>query len=224
MIGIRMHTTQFVRDKSVMPSSFTLKIRKHIRTRRVEKIEQLGVDRVVDFTFGEGDKAYHIIVEFYAKGNLILTDHEYKIIVLLRAHKKSDEAIYAVGETYPTARKRQFQPMTREKLLDLLQRCAAGEQREDEEEVDEEDEERVVVDTKDADTLKSILNNNLDYGPGFAEHCILTAGLKNNLRLTGDVLKILTSEDIDKLVAAFQEADSFILQAKDRISNGYVNY
>jgi predicted ribosome quality control (RQC) complex YloA/Tae2 family protein len=215
-----MHTTQFVRDKSVMPSSFTLKLRKHIRTRRVEKIEQLGVDRVVDFTFGEGDKAYHIIVEFYAKGNLILTDHEYKIIVLLRAHKKSDEAVYAVGETYPTARKRQFQPMTREKLLDLLQRSASGEQEEKEIEEEDDEEEQAPVDAKEASTLKHVLNNNLDYGPGFAEHCILSAGLKPNMKLQGEILKLMTSEDIDKLVAAFQEADDFILQAQSRISRG----
>jgi predicted ribosome quality control (RQC) complex YloA/Tae2 family protein len=182
-----MHTTQFVRDKSVMPSSFTLKIRKHIRTRRVEKIEQL----VVDFTFGEGDKAYHIIVEFYAKGNLILTDHEYKIIVLLRAHKKSDEAICQVGETYPTARKRQFQPMTREKLLDLLQRSASGEN-EEKEEAEDDDEEHAPVDAKEASTLKYVLNNNLDYGPGFAEHCILSAGLTPNMKLQVDILKLMS--------------------------------
>jgi predicted ribosome quality control (RQC) complex YloA/Tae2 family protein len=216
-----MHSTQFVRDKSVMPSSFTLKIRKHIRTRRVEKIEQLGVDRVVDFTFGEGDKAYHIIVEFYAKGNLILTDHEYKIIVLLRAHKKSDEAVYAVGETYPTARKRQFTPMTREKLLGLLERYASGEQEEEEEEESDEEEEK-KVDTKDADTLKMVLNNNLDYGPGFAEHCILTAGLKPNLKLQGDIHKLITDQEVDKLVSAFREADDFILHAQSQVSRGWI--
>ncbi|KAL0479285.1 nuclear export mediator factor NEMF [Acrasis kona] len=210
--GIRMHTTQFNRDKSVMPSPFTLKLRKHIRTRRVEKIEQLGVDRVVDFTFGEGEKAFHIIVEFYAKGNLILTDHEYKIIVLLRAHKREDEAVYAVGEVYPTARKRQFSAMTREKLINVLQNSA----REDQDDAEEKSD-------KEGNTLKNVLNNNLDYGPGFAEHCILQAGLKPNLKITTqDISDVLNDAEIDSLTKAFHEADAFILSSKDRISRGYI--
>lgn len=33
-------------DKSNTPSGFTLKLRKHIRTRRLEDVRQLGYDRV----------------------------------------------------------------------------------------------------------------------------------------------------------------------------------
>lgn len=36
----------FFRDKSNTPSGFTLKLRKHIRTRRLEDVRQLGYDRV----------------------------------------------------------------------------------------------------------------------------------------------------------------------------------
>jgi hypothetical protein len=35
-----------IRDKSTTPSGFTLKLRKHIRTRRLEDVRQLGIDRV----------------------------------------------------------------------------------------------------------------------------------------------------------------------------------
>jgi hypothetical protein len=53
--GVRLHTTQFARDKSNTPSGITLKIRKHIRTRRLEDIRQLGVDRVrLNICFFEG--------------------------------------------------------------------------------------------------------------------------------------------------------------------------
>lgn len=47
---------------------FFIKLRKHIRTRRLTNVRQLGVDRIVDFEFagfGEGT-TYHIIAEFYA--------------------------------------------------------------------------------------------------------------------------------------------------------------
>ena len=37
---------QFYRDKSNTPSGFTLKLRKHVRTRRLEDVRQLGYDRV----------------------------------------------------------------------------------------------------------------------------------------------------------------------------------
>ncbi len=43
---------QWAKDKSDTPSNFTLKLRKHLRTRRLEDVRQLGVDRIVDFTFG----------------------------------------------------------------------------------------------------------------------------------------------------------------------------
>lgn len=39
------------RDKSNTPSGFTLKLRKHIRTRRLEDVRQIGYDRV--YTFSE---------------------------------------------------------------------------------------------------------------------------------------------------------------------------
>lgn len=44
--GVRLHTTLYLRDKSNTPSGFTLKLRKHIRTRRLEDVRQLGYDRV----------------------------------------------------------------------------------------------------------------------------------------------------------------------------------
>ena len=56
-----------MKDKPETPSNFTLKLRKHVRTRRLEDVRQLGVDRVVDFTFGSGEATYHIILELYSQ-------------------------------------------------------------------------------------------------------------------------------------------------------------
>ena len=67
----------------------------------MEDIRQVGIDRVVDITLGQDEKAYHILIEFYASGNLILTDHEYKIISLLRTHRYDEDTRCAVGEAYP---------------------------------------------------------------------------------------------------------------------------
>jgi predicted ribosome quality control (RQC) complex YloA/Tae2 family protein len=85
--GARFHTTQVIRGKPGAPSNFTLKLRKHLRTRRLEAVTQLGVDRVVDFQFGSGDAACHLILELYAAGNVILTDSKYEVLTLLRSHR-----------------------------------------------------------------------------------------------------------------------------------------
>ena len=45
--GIRLHTTAFARDKGATLSGFTVKLRKSLNQKRIEKIEQLGSDRVV---------------------------------------------------------------------------------------------------------------------------------------------------------------------------------
>ena len=43
-----------------------------MRTRRLEKIEQLGIDRIVDMQFGSGEAAYHVILELYDRVRLRL--------------------------------------------------------------------------------------------------------------------------------------------------------
>ena len=99
--GIRIHTTNYIKNQKDLPSGFSMKLRKHLRTRKCENIWQLGIDRVVDITFGKGEFAHHILVELYASGNVILTDHEYTILSLLRSHKFEENARIAVKQKYP---------------------------------------------------------------------------------------------------------------------------
>ena len=42
-----------------------------------------------------------MLIEFYASGNVILTDHEYNILSLLRTHKYDESTKCAVKEKYP---------------------------------------------------------------------------------------------------------------------------
>ena len=101
--GVRFHTTKYARDKSDLPSPFAMKLRKHIRTRRLEDVKQLCNDRVVDFKFGSGDAVFHIILELYANGNIILADGNYEILALLRSHQFEEDVAIRVGEIYPMA-------------------------------------------------------------------------------------------------------------------------
>jgi len=52
--GVRFHTTNYSRQKENTRSIFAMKLRKHIRTRRLTSVKQLGTDRIVDLCFGEG--------------------------------------------------------------------------------------------------------------------------------------------------------------------------
>jgi NFACT N-terminal and middle domains len=95
--GIRFHAiTNFVAE--AMPTPFCAKLRKHVRGLRLESIVQMGQDRVVLFQFGAGAAKHCLILELYAKGNLILTDGSYTVLALLRSHvyhNETDQAAVA---------------------------------------------------------------------------------------------------------------------------------
>ena len=100
--GMRIHATKYMRDIPKIPSIFTLKLRKHIRSKRLASVQQLGIDRVIDFTFGSGEATYHLIVELHSKGNVILTDHKYSIVTLLRTFKPANsDILIATNHLYP---------------------------------------------------------------------------------------------------------------------------
>lgn len=96
--GQRMHTVErFGAAGSGAPKSFCVKIRKHVRERRIVSVKQINHDRVVDIQFGSDEsEPYHMILEFYASGNIILTDQNFVILDLVHYHcydeKKVDGA------------------------------------------------------------------------------------------------------------------------------------
>eukprot|EP01031_Cornospumella_fuschlensis_P052744 gene52744-64448_t len=90
--GVRFHKTKYVlTQQQQLPSPFAMILRKYLRTKRLEKVDQLAMDRVVDFKFGSGENANHIILELYSSGNLVLTDSNYEVLALLRSHQFADE-------------------------------------------------------------------------------------------------------------------------------------
>lgn len=152
--GCRFHATNFEWPKNVAPSGFTIKLRKHLKNKRLEKITQLGVDRVIDLQFGSGEAAYHIILELYDRGNVVLTDYELKILNVLRPHIDGEEVKFVVREKYPMHRIKQSQGKpTKEFIVKLLESAKPG------------------------DTLQSIFTNNLDCGSTVVRHYLT----KNNI-------------------------------------------
>ncbi|KAI9913755.1 hypothetical protein PsorP6_006139 [Peronosclerospora sorghi] len=102
--GVRFHTSKYARDvkaANALPSQFTMKLRKHLRGKRLSALTQLEGDRVVDLTFGHEALECHLILELYASGNIILTDRDYCILSLLRTHILDENVKMAVKQTYP---------------------------------------------------------------------------------------------------------------------------
>ncbi|VAI14095.1 unnamed protein product [Triticum turgidum subsp. durum] len=119
--GVRLHTTQYVRDKSTTPSGFTLKLRKHVRGKRLEDVRMLGYDRMILFQFGLGSNAHFIILELYAQGNIILTDSEYTVMTLLRSHRDDNKGLAIMSRhRYPVEACRTFERTDFTKLKDTL--------------------------------------------------------------------------------------------------------
>ncbi|KAJ1901928.1 hypothetical protein LPJ66_000384 [Kickxella alabastrina] len=204
--GIRMHTTEFTRDKSIIPSNFCMKLRKHLKARRLTGVRQIGMDRVVDFEFAvaAGAKAegtYHILCEFYASGNVILTDYQYNILALMRVVHLEGEPAFAVGRQYSLAESRDIDPVARAQLVECLRRAGPK------------------------DTLKRTLTMLGAYGPALTEHIILRAKMSPSQRVSAAVnVDAPESLQIDALLEAYADAFSIVTRLGREVHPGFITF
>lgn len=101
-------------------------MRKHLKNKRLESLIQIGSDRIVDLQFGSGEAAYHIVLELYDRGNIVLTDFEMTILNVLRPHTEGDKVKFAVREKYPQNRARVNDINTLEQLKVILETAKVG--------------------------------------------------------------------------------------------------
>ncbi|CAB4262489.1 unnamed protein product [Prunus armeniaca] len=242
--GVRLHTTAYVRDKSNTPSGFTLKLRKHIRTRRLEDVRQLGYDRIVLFQFGLGANAYYVILELYAQGNVILADSDFMVMTLLRSHRDDDKGVAIMSRhRYPIEICRVFERTTAAKLQEAL---TFSKEPDNNESVKDQEGANNVSDapkekkgsrkggkpaescknTGDAKakqvTLKNVLGEALGYGPALSEHIILDVGLIPNTKLCNE--NKLDDDTIQLLVEAVAKFEDWLhdVISGDKVPEGYI--
>ncbi|RKF62756.1 Ribosome quality control complex subunit 2 [Erysiphe neolycopersici] len=86
--GFRCHLTEYSRATAASPTVFVQGLRKRLKTRRVTSVSQIGTDRVLELEFSDG--LYRLFIEFYASGNIILTDKELNILVIQRIVPRSE--------------------------------------------------------------------------------------------------------------------------------------
>ncbi|NXA35700.1 NEMF factor, partial [Eudromia elegans] len=195
--GIRIHTTEFEWPKNMMPSGFAMKCRKHLKTRRLVSVKQLGIDRIVDFQFGSDEAAYHLIIELYDRGNIVLTDHEYVILNILRFRTdEADDVRFAVRERYPLDIAKAPAPLpTLERLTEIISNAPKGEQ------------------------LKRVLNPHLPYGATLIEHCLIEVGFSGYVKVDEHTEK---KENIEKVLSALEKAEEYMTLTDNFSGKGYI--
>ncbi|XP_053671218.1 ribosome quality control complex subunit NEMF homolog [Anopheles nili] len=218
--GLRFHTTSFEWPKNMAPSGFTMKLRKHLKNKRLESLQQLGVDRIVDFQFGSGEAAYHIILELYDRGNILLTDCELRILNILRPHVEGEELRFVVREKYPKDRAKQDNgPPSMEQIKEAIQKAHPG------------------------DTLRTALNPVLEYGASVIDHVLHSRGLfgcriggelpndptlpkkvkKKQKNIAKEFSKVFDMEtDMAPLMSAINDAENMLREAQRQPSAGFI--
>ncbi|KAF4971861.1 hypothetical protein FZEAL_9734, partial [Fusarium zealandicum] len=120
--GFRCHLTQFARTTAAAPSAFVARLRKFLKTRRLTSVSQVGTDRVLEFQFSDGQ--YRLFLEFFASGNIILTDADLKILTLARTVSEGEgQEPQRVGLQYSLENRQNFAgipPLTKDRVRDAL--------------------------------------------------------------------------------------------------------
>jgi len=194
--GIRMHTIDEMPDKPDVPSNFTLKLRKHIRSRRLEDIRQLGSDRIAQLTFSTGENEVKLILEFYAQGNVILADSSYQVMTLLRSHRDDSKGTATMSRhIYPIQTVRLRTPTPVEKIRQGLQECKSG------------------------TTLKNVISNVIDYGPIVAEFCCINAEFDPK-RMPAE--HPLEEHEQDRLMSEIRKFEKWVDSCEDKAPKGCI--
>ncbi|EKD17358.1 uncharacterized protein L3040_008397 [Drepanopeziza brunnea f. sp. 'multigermtubi'] len=213
--GFRCHLTEFSRATAAAPTAFVTRLRKYLKTRRVTSIAPVGTDRIIEFQFSDGQ--YRLFLEFYAGGNIILTDKELNILALLRIVGEGEgQEELRVGLKYSLENRQNYAgvpPLTKERLQDALQKS-----------VDRGDDGLVAgkqPKKKASDALRRALAVSItEYPPMLVDHAMRVTDFDASLK-PADVLQ---SQDLlDHLMRSLQEAQSVVQEiTSSEVAKGYI--
>ncbi|KAL6902880.1 hypothetical protein GGI43DRAFT_433070 [Trichoderma evansii] len=124
--GFRCHLTDFARTTAAAPSAFVARLRKYLKTRRLTAVQQVGTDRILEFQFSDGQ--YRMFLEFFASGNIILTDADLKILAISRNVGEGEgQEAQQVGLQYSLENRQNYggiPALTKERIRDALKTAA----------------------------------------------------------------------------------------------------
>jgi predicted ribosome quality control (RQC) complex YloA/Tae2 family protein len=97
--GRRVHLTASMPAPPKIPASFAMLLRKHLTGGKLLCIAQYGLQRIFVADIGKHGTVYHVVVELFDEGNVILCAEDYTIIQPLRPHRFREREILA-GHRY----------------------------------------------------------------------------------------------------------------------------
>lgn len=201
-----------------------------MRLKRLEDIHQIGYDRVIDLKFGYGENAYHLVLELYGQGNIILTDYNYEIVSLLRSHQFEEDVAVKVGEIYPLRYTTSMTHLAEDRrqaqasgsVDDALIEAFIAELRQAEKDAE------FVGDAdkkakKKALTLKQFLLSKdsafASYGPDIIEHCLTRCGFASSIKVSK--LISTSGDEVRRLLTELNEAEAMLISF-DQPHKGFI--
>ncbi|MFH1774365.1 MAG: ribosome rescue protein RqcH [Methanobacteriota archaeon] len=85
--GKRIHLTEYPKPSPEKPSTFAMTLRKYLENAVLTEVKQVSFDRIVELSFKKDEEEFELIGELFGKGNIILTDKNYKILAVMKPQK-----------------------------------------------------------------------------------------------------------------------------------------
>lgn len=97
--GKRIHLSKHFRASPTLPQAFPMLLRKYLAGGRIVSVEQHDFDRIVKIGIERGGIRNTLIVELFARGNILIVDSENKIILPMNPVTLKDRRLRS-GEIY----------------------------------------------------------------------------------------------------------------------------
>lgn len=187
------------------------RLRKFLRTRRVTKIQQVGTDRILEIQFSDG--LYRLFLEFYAGGNIVLTDGDLKVLALQRVVNEGAKHEHVhLGSTYNLDQRQNINgipPLTEQRVKDGLQKWI------DRQAAAAAPQQKKKTKRKEGDQLRKALAGSInEYPPMLLDHALRRTGFDTSIPPDAIVHdEALLKEVMTALEMAAQTMESIMGQA-----------
>ncbi len=97
--GRRVHLVTALPDLPKVPPAFAMVLRKNLTGGRIVSISQAGLSRIMTIGIQKRDQLYHLVIEVFDAGNIVICDEQFGIVRALRPHRFRDRDVVP-GEVY----------------------------------------------------------------------------------------------------------------------------
>jgi predicted ribosome quality control (RQC) complex YloA/Tae2 family protein len=213
--GFRCHLTSFARTTAAEPSAFVRRLRKYLKSRRVTGVRQIGTDRVIELDL---NGQYKLYLEFFAAGNIILTDGELNVLALLRQVNEGDEDVdVRLGSKYVLDAKQNYAgvpPITEERVRDALEKAATRVK------TAKEAGGKMAKRAKSGDDIRKALSAGF---PEYPAHLLECAFDETDVDVTWPIAAVLEdASKTEKIMQALQQAESISQSLNSGPWRGYI--